>query len=356
MKRILVVALLSAPLLACEKGAVESVQVGYRGLAQEINYRESRLAAVRVANRAPAPLAPASTSSPPAQWQNVQVLTDVSANEFNRTMLALTQWVAPQQGCVYCHDATNFASDAKYTKVVSRRMLQMTRHLNTEWKSHVQGTGVTCYSCHRGQPVPPAGLWWYTDENQFLRAYLDRSDVRVQSQTIAHTNANNSSIRQATNTYALMINVSRALGVNCTYCHNSRSWSTWQNAPPARVTALYGFRMVRDLNTNYLTPLTATFPANRKGPHGDAPKLQCLTCHQGVYKPLGGASMVKDYPALWGAPAWSRGGPSDSVSAGIRDLRGRDSIPTDASPRLGPRVAQPQAAPVRAGSVTGGGR
>ena len=283
----------------------------------------------------------------------MQVLTDVSANEFNRTMLAMTQWVSPQQGCVYCHNAQNFASDEKYTKVVSRRMLQMTRHLNNDWKAHVQGTGVTCYSCHRGQPVPQAGLWYYTDENQYIRAYIDRSDVRVQSQTVAHTDANNSSIRQATNTYALMMGMSRSLGVNCTYCHNSRSWTTWQNAPPARITALYGLRMVRDLNSNYLAPLTTVFPAYRLGPHGDGPKLQCSTCHQGLYKPLGGAQMVKDYPALWGSPSWARGGPSDTVTAGITDLRGRDSVPTEVSPRLPPRRTDPAAAPNAAGAAAG---
>jgi photosynthetic reaction center cytochrome c subunit len=29
----------------------------------------------------------------------------------------------------------------------------------------------------------------------------------------------------------------------------------------------------------------------------------CATCHQGVYKPLFGANMLKDYPELAGAPA-----------------------------------------------------
>ena len=51
--------------------------------------------------------------------------------------------------------------------------------------------------------------------------------------------------------------------------------------------------MVRDLNTNYLAPLAGVFPANRLGPTGDALKVNCATCHQGVYKPLFGASMLK---------------------------------------------------------------
>jgi photosynthetic reaction center cytochrome c subunit len=40
---------------------------------------------------------------------------------------------------------------------------------------------------------------------------------------------------------------------------------------------------------------------NRRGPHGDPLKVNCATCHQGVNKPLGGAKMLKDYPALKGA-------------------------------------------------------
>jgi len=70
-------------------------------------------------------------------------------------MLAITQWVAPEQGCAYCHNGDNLADDGLYTKIVARRMLQMTRHINKDWKEHVASTGVTCYTCHRGQPVHP---------------------------------------------------------------------------------------------------------------------------------------------------------------------------------------------------------
>jgi photosynthetic reaction center cytochrome c subunit len=56
--------------------------------------------------------------------------------------------------------------------------------------------------------------------------------------------------------------------------------------------------MVRDLNNQHMEPLTATFPANRKGELGDVAKLNCATCHQGAYKPLFGAPMVEGYPGL----------------------------------------------------------
>jgi photosynthetic reaction center cytochrome c subunit len=40
-------------------------------------------------------------------------------------------------------------------------------------------------------------------------------------------------------------------------------------------------------------------PASRLGPAmGDAPKANCATCHNGVYKPLFGVSMAQGFPEL----------------------------------------------------------
>ena len=95
-----------------------------------------------------------------------------------------------------------------------------------------------------------------------------------------------------------MMHISQSLGVNCTYCHNSRSFTDWDQSTPQRATAWYGIRMVRDLNNSYLDPLQGTFPPERLGPDGDGPKVSCATCHKGVYKPLFGAKMLADYAAL----------------------------------------------------------
>jgi photosynthetic reaction center cytochrome c subunit len=56
--------------------------------------------------------------------------------------------------------------------------------------------------------------------------------------------------------------------------------------------------MARQVNNDYMVPLTDVFPAKRLGPTGDVAKVNCQTCHQGVYKPYYGASMAKDYPEL----------------------------------------------------------
>jgi photosynthetic reaction center cytochrome c subunit len=95
-----------------------------------------------------------------------------------------------------------------------------------------------------------------------------------------------------------MMHMSESLGVNCTYCHNTRNFASWSESRPQRVTAWHGIRMARDINNDYLTPLTKTFPANRLGPTGDVAKVNCTTCHQGAFKPLYGAQMAKDHPEL----------------------------------------------------------
>jgi photosynthetic reaction center cytochrome c subunit len=245
-------------------------------------------------------------------------------------MASITTWVAPVQGCNYCHNANNLASDEKYTKVVSRRMLQMTQHINENWQSHVQQTGVTCYTCHRGNNVPE--YIWFDEPprpermvgggmatqnrasentgssslpgNPFSTFLVhDDHNIRVQSAgEIFPGNDNRSSIKQTEWTYGLMMHFSNALGINCTGCHNSRSWNDWSQSPQRRATAWYGIRMVRNLNSHWLNPLQPIYPEYRLGEMGDAPKANCMTCHQGAYKPLLGQSMLQDFPSL--SRAW----------------------------------------------------
>ena len=311
-----------------QPGQKKIAQQGFRGVGMETNYDPQDVAATAAYNQPPAVL-PAAPAGPPGQYKNVQVLTNISAAEFGRTMTAMSSWVAGGAGnCAYCHNTANFASDSTakgellYTKLTARMMLRMTRHINSDYTRHVGGTGVTCFTCHRGKPLPN-GLWFYTDQNQILRHYLDRADIRVQSHTIepqTGPNANRTAIRQTYNTYALMVTQSKALGVNCTYCHNSRAWTSWEQSTPKRVVAYYGAAMLRDMNMNYLNPLQPVYPRSRLGEHGDAPKAQCITCHNGIYKPLYGAKMVKDYPALWGSSGWDAvKGPLDASGTPLFD-------------------------------------
>jgi len=323
----------AAVLLAgCERPPVESVQRGYRGLGMEQVYNPRTLAAQAGINTPPPDSPPAPPGGPPssAVFKNVQVLGDLGVGEFTRLMVSITSWVSPAQGCTYCHvPGEDFSADTLYTKVVARRMLQMNRHLNNEWKSHVADTGVTCFTCHRGNPVPPH-LWSAQPPHQQASALLGNdagqnraaaavnlsslpydpftpflsgsNEIRVVGGT-ALPSGNRNSIKHTEFTYGLMMHMSQALGVNCTYCHNSRSFADWDSSTPQRGIAWYGIRMVRDLNANYVDPLAATLPPERRGPLGDTPKVNCTTCHQGAYKPLYGAPTLKNHPALLGPAA-----------------------------------------------------
>jgi photosynthetic reaction center cytochrome c subunit len=128
---------------------------------------------------------------------------------------------------------------------------------------------------------------------------LKDNKIRVHTLT-ALPSGNKASIMETEATYGLMVHMSSGLGVNCTFCHNSRAFNAWDESPPQRVTAWHGIRMARSLNVNYLDPLKPVYPPERLGRLGDAPKANCTTCHQGQNKPLNGVSMLKDYQAELG--------------------------------------------------------
>jgi photosynthetic reaction center cytochrome c subunit len=310
----------------------ESTQVGYRGTGMvqitDLKRYLDDTGARAGAEAIPAEIPPAPDGSPAAtsQFKNLKVLTDVSSAELLRVMTAITAWVSPQQGCNYCHEGADLASDAKYTKEVARRMIEMVRHINSDWKSHVLETGVTCYTCHRGNPVPtntwhgspgvrgaggmaqqvpdqnhPSALVGSTSlPSDPYSDFLERKEnVRVVSQT-ALPEGRGASIQKTEDTYGLMMSISHGLGVNCTFCHNTRSFTTWEQSSPKRTLAWHGVRMVQDINVSYLDPLKPILPADRLGPNGDVLKVSCATCHQGRSRPLGGVSMVQTYPELQG--------------------------------------------------------
>jgi photosynthetic reaction center cytochrome c subunit len=82
------------------------------------------------------------------------------------------------------------------------------------------------------------------------------------------------------------------------------------------VNAYHGIRMVRELNNEFIVPLSPVFPANRLGPTGDVAKVNCATCHVGAYKPLYGESMAKNHPELQGPVAKLSKAAGGTVAAG----------------------------------------
>lgn len=269
-------------------------------------------------------------------YQNVQVLGDLTEDNFNRLMLAMTQWVAPEEGCAYCHgdaDIEVYGEDALYTKVVSRTMIQMTQNINEGYEDHVGDAGVNCYSCHRGQPVP-SGIWfnvspvhenasgWAAVQNlatnasqstslpsDALEKYLaDYNLIRVHDLESRVDNEGTQTVQDTERTFALMNHFSNALNVNCTYCHNTRAFYDLDQSTPQLDQAQLGIGMVQEINIDYLPEIEGILPQERLGEiHGDVPKVGCLTCHKGYNKPLDGTDMTADWPELVttdGAPVY----------------------------------------------------
>ena len=321
---------LAVGLTACDLAPKISEQNGYRGTGMDQVY----IAPSEIRDEVPAPpyeLPPPGGQTAGEAYENVQVLNNVSFDEFNYLMAAITEWVAPEEGCNYCHNPANMASDEIYTKTVARNMIQMTQNVNANWYDHVGDTGVTCWTCHRGNNIPeevwsmpetantrsiisnrsgqnnPTSNTAYSSLPQgavarYLLGEVEPEDVRVVSTTMHPSDANTRTTMEAEPTYALMMHMSDSLGVNCTYCHNSQSFASWNISTPPRRTAWHGIRMVRNINGGYITPLEPIFPENRLGPMGDPYKVNCTTCHQGQNLPLGGVAMVLDYPSLRSAP------------------------------------------------------
>jgi len=90
---------------------------------------------------------------------NVRVLTGLFAQQFQEEMNFMVQ--ALGVSCNTCHVRGNFASEDNDKKLIARRMLEMTKAMNTQFfpdykpKEGESVLGkVTCYTCHKGESIP----------------------------------------------------------------------------------------------------------------------------------------------------------------------------------------------------------
>lgn len=305
----------------------ETVQTGPRGTGMAVvNFDSDRLALAAL-SAAPEALDPPFTPEEGEEtageiYENVQVLGHLTDANFNRLMVAITEWVSPEQGCAYCHgEEGDFASDDYYPKLVAREMIEMTWAINSDWDAHVAETGVTCYTCHRGNNVPLNGWWTPVPLNttmgptamyknrataanystalpvDALQAYFAEGHIIAVNDQAPRADGD-ASIHDTYHTYALMLHFSNSLGVNCTYCHNTRAIADPTQATPAWATAQIGIGMVQDINASHILPTAELLPPERLDVAGQPFKVNCTTCHQGAAKPLLGQSMLPDWPEL----------------------------------------------------------
>jgi photosynthetic reaction center cytochrome c subunit len=272
-----------------------------------------------------------------AVYKGLKVTTGGTAGQFMALQVAITNWVAPLQGCAFCHQGNDWASDAKPQKQAARVMTQMVQTLNTDWRGHVGDAGVTCYTCHRGQNVPAAV--WYPRAVKPPKPFVAKQEDWLQSATtvrdffpdagfseylLQDTPGHSQSYTALPTTgpvesvvvkrlYEVMMQMSDGIGVNCGYCHNSRAFFDWGQSTPARWAGLQGIHMTQAINNDFLLPLGAAMPQLREihhngrlpitpaaeaNPQNGNALATCQTCHYQQPKPLAGLNLAAGYPAL----------------------------------------------------------
>src|ERR1039458_10464919 len=86
--------------------------------------------------------------------------------------------------CDFCHVQNDFASDEKPHKEIARKMIVMSREINTNFpdgKMHV-----TCYTCHRGSEEPATRSEEHTSELQSLRHLVCRLLLEKKKENITN--------------------------------------------------------------------------------------------------------------------------------------------------------------------------
>ncbi|MFW5655405.1 MAG: photosynthetic reaction center cytochrome PufC [Roseicyclus sp.] len=252
-------------------------------------------------------------------------LAGVTAENYDRLLEAMRSWTG-------IPDLMEPGNDSYQTQV-AYSMIEMTQNINANWSAHVQANaevGVTCYTCHRGQPVPN-NVWfetgpvnssaagWPAIQNRvtmtsnftslpstYLEHFLLQDEdgnygvAQVHDLVSRAENPPGSPLIQQTEmTYAWMNYFSNSLGVNCVFCHNSRAFYDAGQVTPQWATASLGIVMVQEQLEQYILPLEEVLPPERLGPvYGDVPKIACRTCHQGYQQPLQGLNVIANWPEL----------------------------------------------------------
>lgn len=83
-------------------------------------------------------------------YKNIQVFKGLPASQFDSLMAFISGSLGVK--CNYCH-VNPFERDDKPAKLTARKMIQMVFDLN-KGSFNAQSGAITCYTCHRGQPLP----------------------------------------------------------------------------------------------------------------------------------------------------------------------------------------------------------
>jgi Photosynthetic reaction centre cytochrome C subunit len=148
--------------------------------------------------------------------------------------------------CVHCHVADDWTNASRPTFEFAQRMNRMVDALNAGPLKNV--AAVDCWTCHRGQPIPPrlARDAWEKIRAEHAAEFADRPNRAI-----------------AMSVYAA------SLGVDCSHCHDS---DRALNTKPGKA-------IVREKMLPIFEEIPTHFSKERM------PTTQCFMCHQGRVKP-----------------------------------------------------------------------
>ena len=106
------------------------------------------------------------TQQPPPGYKNLQILPkDISKESLDSVMHSYSKSLGVKCGFCHVHNdeqkTWDMASDAKPEKQITRKMMLMEKGINEKYFSGEEGgknpqtiLAVTCYTCHKGDPMP----------------------------------------------------------------------------------------------------------------------------------------------------------------------------------------------------------
>lgn len=311
----------------------EDIQTGPRGIGMAVSWfterqeQFDRAEADYVAY--PRVEVPEGTPTAAEAYGDVIAFGDMDQANFDQLTRAMSAWVGKDITLVRSEDAdpTELA--------ITENCIEATQYLNDDWDTHnlaSDGVGVNCFTCHRGQPTPP-GSWlkagavnssaegWAAIQNRLLTyegAYttasfvhkytaseftslpvdynekflLDGESIKVHDlESRVAQQPGDPTWQDAERTFALMNHQSNSLDVGCVYCHNTRAfYDATQVTPQWSITTL-AQTMSLDINETFYEPRSEILER-------ESAKVNCMTCHMEVIRPLNRRNMVAEWPEL----------------------------------------------------------
>jgi photosynthetic reaction center cytochrome c subunit len=82
-------------------------------------------------------------------FTNITLLRHLNPAELQRLMGFFAESLGVK--CFFCHDPKDYSLDEISRKIRAREMLSMVQEVN---KRFFYNDRITCYTCHRGSPIP----------------------------------------------------------------------------------------------------------------------------------------------------------------------------------------------------------